>query len=474
MALKKAFLTAFIALILAMQLSAYTYDELSMSMLLNNTDLREADEAIQMSQLDVKDAEANYHPQIDLQGGFTYMVSPLNDPLTINTNDILTQLGIPMQAASTDIKVWDGLDNTMYSLSVNLTQPLITWGKIPNAVNMYKELNEVKVLQKTGLQKQLTVQLKAMLAALYYIDDVLGYLESTVSATDELVGYLEKSGEEGMMLEEDVVEARLSASEANLGIAELKTQQMQLLQNVRNLTGIPGLQLDEIEYVPDEEEWATIMAYPLDSLLEMATSDSSAAMKMLEKAGKALEYGEYVANASMYGVPDFALQLSFSLMNSRFPGEIGWSSTQEWSFMGTLGFKTTLWDGGKILNNRDRVRSQQRSNDIRIEDTRNTLATAVTENYSNAELSSARIDYLQAKADSSSLKLDNSTLRSDAGADSRADVLQSQIDLNKDLIELTTEKISLSQYCYTLYYLSGIDPDNPPRITDGMIGNTAG
>ena len=54
------------------------------------------------------------------------------------------------------------------------------------------------------------------------------------------------------------------------------------------------------------------------------------------------------------------------------------------------------------------------------------------------------------------------------------DVLQSQIDLNKDLIELTTEKISLSQYCYTLYYLSGIDPDNPPRITDGMIGNTAG
>ena len=113
------------------------------------------------------------------------------------------------------------------------------------------------------------------------------------------------------------------------------------------------------------------------------------------------------------------------------------------------------------------ARESKESNDIRIEDTRNTLAATVTENYSNAELSFARIDYLEAKADSSSLKLDNSTLRNNAGADSRADVLQNQIDVNTDLIELTKEKISLSQYCYTLYYLSGIDPDNPPVITDG-------
>lgn len=465
--MKRILLAVFISLAFLSPLCAYTYEDLYQSMLINNTDLREADQAIRMSHLDVKDAQANYHPQIELQGGIAYMINPLTDPLTINTNDILTQIGMQPLPTSYDVELWEGLDNTMYSLSVNLTQPLITWGKLPNAVNMYKELEGVKQIQKTDLEKQLTVQLKAMLAALYYIDDVLGYLESTVSITDELVSYLEKSGEEGMVLNEDVVEARVSASEANLGIAELRTQRTQLLQTIRALTGIPDLQLADIEYVPDEEEWNTIMAYSLDSLIELATSDSSAAMQMLTKAGKALDYGEYVANASMYGVPDLALQLSFSLMNSRFPGEIGWSSTNEWSFMGMLGFKTTLWDGGKILNNRERIRSQKESNDIRIEDTRNTLAATVTENYSNAELSFARIDYLEAKADSSSLKLDNSTLRNNAGADSRADVLQNQIDVNTDLIELTKEKISLSQYCYTLYYLSGIDPDNPPVITDG-------
>ena len=42
-----------------------------------------------------------------------------------------------------------------------------------------------------------------------------------------------------------------------------------------------------------------------------------------------------------------------------------------------------------------------------------------------------------------------------------------QAELKRDFEELTKEKISLSQYCYTLYYLSGIDPDNPPVITDG-------
>ena len=184
--MKRILLTVFMVFTLLLPLCAYTYEDLYQSMLINNTDLREADQAIRMSHLDVKDAQANYHPQIELQGGIAYMINPLTDPLTINSNELLPQLGLPTMPASYDIELWEGLENTMYSLSVNLTQPLITWGKLPNAVNMYKELEGVKQIQKTDLEKQLTVQLKAMLAALYYIDDVLGYLESTVSITDEL------------------------------------------------------------------------------------------------------------------------------------------------------------------------------------------------------------------------------------------------------------------------------------------------
>ena len=147
--MKRILLAVFISLALLSPLCAYTYEDLYQSMLINNTDLREADQAIRMSHLDVKDAQANYHPQIELQGGIAYMINPLTDPLTINTNDILTQIGMQPLPTSYDVELWEGLDNTMYSLSVNLTQPLITWGKLPNAVNMYKELEGVKQIQKT-------------------------------------------------------------------------------------------------------------------------------------------------------------------------------------------------------------------------------------------------------------------------------------------------------------------------------------
>ncbi len=472
--MRKSVLILLTALI-AMPLSAesYSYDDLYLSMRENSTELRSAEEALVQSRLDVKDAEANYHPNISVMGFASYMTDPLIGPITVNSNDLLSQIGLPTTSHGQDVTIYDGMDETYYGAAITIQQPLITWGKITNSVRLYKELEGVKEIQKTDTEKQLAAELKARLAALYYIDLIIGELEKTEKASSELIALMRSSGDEGMVLQEEVLSAEVKAKETEVARAELAAQRAQLLQSLRSLTGISTLELSEIDYAPSEEEYDAILSYPLEALMELASSDSSRALQMLAKADKALEYSQKIADASMYGVPDFSLNLSLYFAGPRFPGEPGWSSEDHWGISGSIFFSTTLWDGGKKLNDRDRAASRRRDNQITAEETRNTLREAVTECYTSAELARTRISYLEKVAQSNALKSANAQKRYDSGFGSRADILQCSIEEYSGQIEILREKITLSQNAYTLYYLASIDPDRPYLVSDGMRNDTA-
>ena len=132
-----------------------------------------------------------------------------------------------------------------------------------------------------------------------------------------------------------------------------------------------------------------------------------------------------------------------------------------------MAFKMTLWDGGKILNNVKRAESRIRSNDIDRDSAIDALTTNVTDAYTNAELSVAKIEYQELKLENGERKAENERMRFDAGSSSRSGILQNELDMLQDHIELITEKINLAQNCYTLYYLIDRTSDSLPVISDG-------
>ena len=446
----------------------YGFNDLVQSMNANNTKVRKADEEVIQARLDRKDAEAGYQPTIELMLMGMYMANPIIDDITINTNDILLQMGMSPLPQSYDLTLFDGIDNMFYNASISITQPLLTWGKIINSVNLFKSVESAREMQRRDLGNQLITELKARLAALSYLAEIEDSLNQIIAVSDELVSLAEKGGEEGMILEEDVLDARMQAGEASVSLKEIEKQKTMLVDGLRVLTGIPDLEPEEIVYEVDESEFDAVLSSSLESLVALATAPSAPALQMLGKSGEAMEYAKKIANASMYGVPDIGLQLSLNYGGTRFPlFEKGWSGEDDWGLNVTVAFKTTLWDGGKILNNVKRAESQIRSNDIDMDSAVETLTTNVTDAYTNAELSAAKIGYQEIKLENAKLKAEREELRFEAGSSSRSDILQNELERLQDEIDLVSEKINLAQNCYTICYLTGRTSSSLPLITDG-------
>ena len=323
-------------------------------------------------------------------------------------------------------------------------------------------------MQRADIGNQLVTELKARLAALVYLSEIEELLGDVIDTSDELVSLAEKGSEEGMILEEDVLDAKIQAGEADVSLKEIGKQKAMLIDGLRVLTGIPDLEAEDISYEVDESEFDAILSCPLDSLVALAVSPSAPALQMLDKSGEAMEYAKKIANASMYGIPDLGLQLSLNYGGTRFPFfETGWTGEDDWGLNVTVAFKTTLWDGGKILNNVKRAESRIRSNDIDRDSAIDALTTNVTDAYTNAELSVAKIEYQELKLENGERKAENERMRFDAGSSSRSDILQNELDMLQDHIELITEKINLAQNCYMLYYLIDRTSDSLPLISDG-------
>ena len=446
----------------------YGFNDLVQSMYANNTKIRKADEELFQAHLDRKDAEAGYQPTIELMLMGMYMANPIIDDITINTNDILLQMGLSPLPQSYDLTLFDGIGPAFYNASISITQPLITWGKITNSVNLFKSVESAKTMQRDDLANQLITELKARLAALSYISEIEDFLNRIIAASEELVSLAEKGGEEGMMLEEDVLDAKIQAGEATVSLKEIEKQKAMLIDGLRVLTGIPDLEQDEIVYEVDESEFDAILSSSPESLVALATAPSSPMLKMLGKSGEAMEYAKKIADASMYGIPDLGLQLSLNYGGTRFPLiEKGWSGEDDWGLNVTVAFKTTLWDGGKILNNAKRAESRIRSNDIDTDSAVETLTTNVIDAYTSAQLSSAKIEYQNMKLENAALKAERENLRFKAGASSKSDILNNELESLQCGIDLAREKINLAQNCYTIYYLTGRTSSSLPLITDG-------
>ena len=453
-----------------MPLSAsYSIDDLIASMRVNNTDLRKADQGVVQSELDVKDAKAAYHPSIDLTLTGTYMPNPLIDDIVINTNDVLTQLGRPPMAQGYDIKLYDGMETTYYNASISVTQPLITWGKIPNSVKLYETVLDAVRMQRSDKEKQLVVELKARLSALYYIGEAEELLDQTIAAASALVDIARAGEEEGAVLSSDVIDAEIQSKQAEISKKELEKEKQDLLQSLRSLTGIDDLEAEDISYEPSYSDVSTILGYSLDTLAELAVSPSSPQLQMAAKATEAAEYGKKIANASMYGIPDIALQLSASYGGPRFPFiEKNWSGKDDWNLMITVAFKTTLWDGGRILNNIDRIESQIESSRIDYDAARDSLESAVVNAYTSLDLSVSKAEYQEMRIENEERKAEEARTKKDLGASSEKDILTADLSLLEQKLSLVTEKMTMFQNCYMLYYLTGIDSEKPPIITDGM------
>ena len=450
-----------------------TYDDLKDSLTLNNPDILQAIEDHRTASLDVKDAKANYHPQISytLAGSYVYdhqvMPMPIKDMASGMVGDfgdfgiMVSVPGLPNPISLPISSLVDMMpENYDFAIDTNapyfntqlsLVQPIWTWGKIGASVDMYEEIEQARALQITDTEMQLDVQLKAYLASLYYLEQIDGILAEMESDADELVSLAEGSSETGIMLATDAAEARLTARQLELSRTQIQNQISTILVSLENMTGIEDITLESIDFTPDEAFFMEIANADRNLLEVQATSNSSLNMQMLNHMLSATESAKSAADRSMYWFPDIALSVS---ANYTAPMNSNWVSQSGWGVTVAVGIQGSIWDGGKKLNDQDRAESAVASAQIARTEAVNTIKSTLNDNFTSIDLALANISYQDANIALLEEELANEELKLELGAGSTSDVLQKRIELGQPRIERLTNYITLAASAYTVEYMT--------------------
>lgn len=437
----------------------YSYDDLYSLMLTKNPEFMSLSEEYQRSLLDEKDAWAGLGPTVDLQVSGTYMANPQIGPIYLNVDDVLNSIqwptGIKPAGNGQYVKLYEGMENTLYNFQLSITQPIFTWGKLKNAIVLYKQIAEIKRTQIESKKQQLETELKTRMATLYCLNNINSIIEEEKQLVERLVKISEVAEKSGMLLHQDVVDAKIQAKELEIAQRDLQEQMnLQILELIRS-SGVEDLSMDKIVFNFDEESILSIMKEDKEQLIEKALSESQLSIKLLSQLKEVNETAELIAKGYVNWKPDVAMQLSLGYGGSRFPlFEPNWLRKDESSFNISIGIKTTVWDGGKKVRDVSRKISETKSADINLIDARSTIRKTLNEQWNTIEVCTIKIEYQDLKVESSDFKIAQQETVFKTGYGSETDVLNAKIERCNQLIEKEKQILSRAVACLTVQYLS--------------------
>ena len=438
---------------------SYTFDSLKTSMRSGNAELRKATETYNQSLLDVKDAKANYQPQISLLLSGTYMPNPPIGKTTIGVDELSSQLGvtIPGAASGEYVTLYKGMDSLYYNAGLTITQPIFTWGKIPKSVALYSEIANIRALSLEDSADKLSVELKTRLTAKCYMDELFTLISETKNKADELVEVSQDAYDNGMLLKEDVTKAKISALEIDVKEQELKKQYSDNLKSLQTITANDDIDGTNIDYTVNEDEINAIASLDHDDVISLVTRSDSATISMLRGQTRAYELKKEIAEASLYWKPDFALQVSLTYGGSAMPLiEKNWYRANDYGLYLTFAISTTVWDGGVKLNDVKRAASEIEGTKADYDSAVDQLTETAEENLSQIELSLVKLEYYDLKLEEAEERLDLLNRQYEGGMISKTDVLSQEIEVLTEKMTIIQEKVTLSQAAYTIAYLTGI------------------
>ena len=436
----------------------YTKEELISELKNKNNELQILNQEYQQSLIDIKNAKAGLGPTVDMTVSGTYFLNPPIDSIVLNVDDILNSInwpdGMNVNSNGQYLTLFDGMENTFYSFQLEVTQPIYTWGKIKTAIKLYEKISEVKLLQINSKEKQLKAELDTRLVSLIYLSKIKSLLQTQDEYATRLVKFSEDAQRNGILLQQYVLEAKISAQQINIAQQEVEEQFYNVLLGVQKLTDNQNLTLENIDFTPDENKFYEFANQNRNELLEKATSKTQETFLILSNLEQISKYTTDIAQASVYWKPDFALKMSLGYGGSRFPFiETDWFRQDDYTTNFTVALKTTVWDGGKKLNEIKKSQSKEITATINYEDALISIKQKLQEQFNVIDLALSKIEYQKLKLETLDSKIKQQEQLFNSGYGSEKDLLQAKIDRTTAQIELEQNKLSLAGAYYTAKFI---------------------
>jgi len=449
---KKTLILLALCFLFPLLLTAATFTEAELKALLlsDNLQLQQARGEQELSILDSKDAKAGYGPTIDLEISGTYLQNA--ELITIPSNPALT----PPLSALFPMRI--EMEPTLYKFSLTLTQPIWTWGKLKNGVAMTEKLVEIRHAQRFALQKSLLAELRSRLYAQQYLLAMEDLLEKQLSHAQSLVFLVQESFSNAMVLEEEVLSAKVFARQIELAKVQVAQQRQRQRSAIGRLCNLALSENDELVWEPDEERLLSLLSYDLKTLQAMATAKNQEQVHIATLMTELASLSTSIAKGSLYWKPDMAMQVSLEYGGAKFPVfEEGWQDKDDYTFNVSVGMKTTIWDGGKKFHEVSRNAIKESQAHLDMGQVYQAIQTQVEEAYLTLHLAYENLAYLKLKEESLQADVAQQQLLYDSGYGSEADLLKAKLVSLSIGLETEQQWLTYTGSFVTITTLCGVE-----------------
>lgn len=458
--------TIFISIILlfvAPLLFALDDDTLVQKMSRDNLEVRQARSDYQASLLDVKDARAGMGPTITMTMSGTYMVNPPIGPITVTTQDLLQQMGsqgidvTPLKGyPDAYLTLYDGMENTLYNFSLDITQPIFTWGKISTAIKLYGKISEVRFADIGAKERKNRSSLCGCLDAIVYLGEMRDLLVEERETAGRLVEITQSMRDNGMVLDEDLLKVRIQAQQVDVGLDEISMQLDNQLLAIRDLVADDSVALGDLEHRTDEQAMEELYAQGRDVLVAKASSSAIDNLQMLALLEEVASMTKDISNASVNWKPDVAIKGSLGYGGSRFPlVESDWYRKDDYTVNLTVAVQATIWDGGKKVRDVKRSETKVETADNNYLSAVRKIRTQVSQSYSAMQLDKSKIAYQNLCIESDGKDAEQKKKQYESGYGNESDWLQAVLRLQNDQFELYRLQLDWATNYRTISYLIG-------------------
>ena len=275
--------------------------------------------------------------------------------------------------------------------------------------------------------------------------------------TDRMVEVSENAEKVGMLLHQDVVDAKIQAKELEIAKQDLLEQINDQLLELKRTSGIELLSFDDInfDFVADlEKSFTSLMEKDPSELESQALSGNQSSIKILTQLEGVSQTAEKIARGYENWKPDLALQMSGGYSGSRFPlFEPNWRRKDDYSLNISIGLKATIWDGGKKVRDVSRKVSESETAQINKANARSTISKTFNSQWNAAQVCKMKIEYQELKIESAAAKISQKEQIYESGYGSETDVLSAKIERCNAQIEKEKQALTRAAACLTIEYL---------------------
>jgi outer membrane protein len=421
--------------------------------------------ALQKARLSVDEAASRVWPHIDLQASASYLANPPQG-YTLTAGELGSfPLVIPFHALGSNPAVSLGTitipqtdvtigaqQHNYFSLAASLEQPLFTWGKIKNAIDVATLQADAAATTVVTQQRDGDRQVNAAYFAAVLAEQSANVLRTLRDTATQIVADAQSALDQGATNKESVLQAQAALATIQSHLTQAEQGQATALESLGILTGLDPAAITlasgfRASLPPLDEPALLEAALASGTEIAAAKTDVSLAQKKL-----AIEQGGSIL------LPDVSLGVSFSVTGQEDVPYSAWdwnNSTWDWDLIVSLGLKMSVFDG---LASFSRIAQAQKDVDaagIGLTARQKQARMDVRTDIEAALKAEADVKDKQAQVDYAVEHLKNAQGSYDVGAGSRSDLHAAQITAGSATLDLLLAQFNREQAVADITRLTG-------------------